>query len=418
MVLTASMMPYGWGQNTKGQIGVGTKRNVYEPILVRELIYDSKVLYLSAGGSHTLAVCDTTGPGNELDRTVWSWGCGGSGRLGLCKTSWGTDDREQLLPRRIRYLTNKRVIRAYAGGAHSIALVGEDESGEEQVGGKNTKGGKIFVWGEGKDGQLGNDFNWEVHRPQFLKEAKFMFLDIKAGQRHTIALTKMGELLAWGYGQFGELGHGEYECRIQPTLIRSFDNNKIDGFDTRWRHSCALLSPQLVHVRDNPQYERYIKRVNDHPQDAEVIQKAMEEDGLNPDYLFRPEAVLTKPIPKDVTEIPRQQLLMKFSYAGGMRLIVDMLRGNNSMAEIVQDVSRMLEKLAAKSDDNKIAIAEEGAIPIMMKAMERHRTNPDVVEQVRGTAHEHTAHRHTVYEHTAHEHTAHAHSTCAQHALL
>jgi hypothetical protein len=79
----------------------------------------------------------------------------------------------------------------------------------------------------------------------------------------------------------------------------------------------------------------------------------------------------------------------------------------------------MLEKLAAKSDNNKIAIAEEGAIPIMMKvcvrhhrvdicitalafslyhrthmlsvlpvipimmkAMERHRTNAEVVEQV------------------------------------
>jgi hypothetical protein len=32
----------------------------------------------------------------------------------------------------------------------------------------------------------------------------------------------------------------------------------------------------------------------------------------------------------------------------------------------------MLEKLAAKSDNNKIAIAEEGAIPIMMKVCVRH----------------------------------------------
>jgi hypothetical protein len=62
----------------------------------------------------------------------------------------------------------------------------------------------------------------------------------------------------------------------------------------------------------------------------------MVEDGLNPDYLFQPEAVLTKPIPKVKEEVPRGQLLMKFSYAGGMGLIVDMLRGNNSMAEIVQ----------------------------------------------------------------------------------
>jgi hypothetical protein len=204
-------LSYLSGQNTYGQIGVGTKRNVYEPILVRELIYDSKLVSVSAGGSHTLAVCDTTGPGSEVDRTVFSWGNGGSGRLGLCKTSWGTDARDQMLPRRIRYLTNKRVIRAYAGGAHSIALVrarafpsphtptttflvlcdllpllrpflsvqvGEDETGEEQAGGKNSSGGKIFVWGEGKDGQLGNDHNFEVHRPQLLKELIYMFVEV------------------------------------------------------------------------------------------------------------------------------------------------------------------------------------------------------------------------------------------------
>jgi alpha-tubulin suppressor-like RCC1 family protein len=152
---------------------------VYLPLLIRDLTYDSEVQQISAGDAHSLAVCLTTASGGKRQEdTVYSWGEGANGRLGLCRTAYGTDPKTRLLPQRIRYLNNKGVISVSAGGAHSIALVG-------------SKGisGKIWVWGEGRDGQLGNDFAFEIHRPQYQKNGKFNIKKVVAARRHTVAIT-------------------------------------------------------------------------------------------------------------------------------------------------------------------------------------------------------------------------------------
>jgi alpha-tubulin suppressor-like RCC1 family protein len=53
----------GWGYNLYGQIGDGTTRTRYTPVLVPGL---AQVVHLAAGTLHSLAV--------TADGTVWAWG--------------------------------------------------------------------------------------------------------------------------------------------------------------------------------------------------------------------------------------------------------------------------------------------------------------------------------------------------------
>ena len=77
-------------------------------------------------GDHSLAI--------TADGAVWSWGRGLSGRLGH------GDQRDQLLPKKVEVLAERRVNAVSAGGDHSIAT---------------NSDGAVFTWGKGGGGTPG-----------------------------------------------------------------------------------------------------------------------------------------------------------------------------------------------------------------------------------------------------------------------
>jgi alpha-tubulin suppressor-like RCC1 family protein len=42
---------------------------------------------------------------------------------------------------------------------------------------------------------------------------------VEAGGNHTVALTLDRELWVWGYGRYGQLGLGDNDNRLAPTLV-------------------------------------------------------------------------------------------------------------------------------------------------------------------------------------------------------
>ena len=69
------------------------------------------------------------------DGGVWSWGRGGSDQLGH------GDQQNQLLPKKIEAMAERRVVAMSVGGVHSFAI---------------TADGAVFTWGKGEDGCLGH----------------------------------------------------------------------------------------------------------------------------------------------------------------------------------------------------------------------------------------------------------------------
>ncbi|NXX85403.1 RCCD1 protein, partial [Urocolius indicus] len=42
---------------------------------------------------------------------------------------------------------------------------------------------------------------------------------VSCGSRHTAALTRGGELYTWGWGKYGQLGHGDAASSDQPRRV-------------------------------------------------------------------------------------------------------------------------------------------------------------------------------------------------------
>ena len=86
-----------------------------------------RAVSVSAGCGHSLALA--------ADGAVWSWGGGGSGRLGHgdAQTEWQ--------PKKIEAFAGQRVVAVSAGDGHSLA---------------RTADGAVFTWGKGEAGCLGH----------------------------------------------------------------------------------------------------------------------------------------------------------------------------------------------------------------------------------------------------------------------
>lgn len=74
----------------------------------------------------------------------------------------------------------------------------------------NSEDGMLYVWGLGEHGRLGlGDTSRRIVPtpvpPSSFAHAKVTMTD--RGGKHSVAVTDGGALYAWGYGEYGRLGH-------------------------------------------------------------------------------------------------------------------------------------------------------------------------------------------------------------------
>ena len=77
------------------------------------------------------------------------------------------------------------------------------------------------MFGYNHSGQLGLGDTEERNVPTLLRGelANKAVLQIAAGGVHTLCVTADGLVFAWGYNYGGQLGVGDTECRLVPTLV-------------------------------------------------------------------------------------------------------------------------------------------------------------------------------------------------------
>ena len=140
------------------------------------------------------------------DGNAYAWGDNYNGQLGNGTTTERhapvrvkTPDRSTYpdLPADFTYL------QVSAGGSHSLAL-GSD--------------GNAYAWGYNGSGQLGDGTSSSQSTPVRVKApdrstypdlpADFTYLQVSAGQYHSLALGSDGNVYAWGYNNYGQLGNG------------------------------------------------------------------------------------------------------------------------------------------------------------------------------------------------------------------
>lgn len=172
-----------WGSNADGRLGradVAVGGSSARPGVV-----DTSYQQISAGGEHTCGV--------RLDNSLWCWGRGTEGQLGL-----GTF-ASQASPQRV----GTGYVLVSAGGQHTCALREE---------------GALLCWGSNSRGQLGQGLvSAGVSTPTEVALTK-SWQNVTSGGQHTCAVAADGTLWCWGAGDLKQTG-GPPDPQPTPTLI-------------------------------------------------------------------------------------------------------------------------------------------------------------------------------------------------------
>ncbi|CAL8260418.1 unnamed protein product [Merluccius merluccius] len=203
-----------------------------KPPFYRPLAPQLRAVSLALGAEHAVLL---SGSG-----TVYTWGIGSHGQLGHSGLS---AEKE---PRPVEALWGVRIHSVATGGWHSACI---------------SAGGDLYVWGWNESGQLGLP-SQAVRTSQGHKSGKEskseepeaagsqeVFISIQAfpalldvtescdvakvscGSRHTAAVTTTGDLYTWGWGDYGQLGHGTRSSSDEPRCVDFFRRRGMRAVD-------------------------------------------------------------------------------------------------------------------------------------------------------------------------------------------
>ncbi|MGW7317741.1 RCC1 domain-containing protein [Streptomyces sp. NPDC054865] len=212
-----------WGDNGSGQLGNGGNADQAVPVAVPRL---SKIKDVAAGGVHALAL-DTSGQ-------VYSWGDNAYGQLGNNRSG---DSRT--VPDRVMGMGKVKQIAA--GSDFSLALL---------------ENGKVYAWGRGIHGQLGNGSRSTSSVPRQV-EGLEKIVAIAAGSHHALALTAENTVKSWGYNPDGQLGNSSTKSSARPVDVDWLEN--IRTIVARAHHNYAITSDGAVWGWGNNQYGQLLE---------------------------------------------------------------------------------------------------------------------------------------------------------------
>lgn len=192
LALTNNGEIYAWGSNTEGQLGLGPdiKREL-KPKLISSLV-SLPIAFIACGGYHSIAI--------TMSGAVYGWGKNIFGQLGL------NDTEMRYLPCQLRTLRNAKVCYAACGEEFSVFL---------------TMDGGVFTCGAGMYGQLGHGNNSnEILPRQVMELMGSTVTQVSCGRRHTLAFVPShSKIYAWGLGGAGQLGNRVTQSVTTPQVV-------------------------------------------------------------------------------------------------------------------------------------------------------------------------------------------------------
>ena len=256
---------WSWGNNENGQLGTGSfdEDNEDSGLPVFNL---GDVIAIAAGSYHNIALAN--------DNKVWTWGLNERAQLGetsvncwepsLLDDTWSCS----YTPRQVSSTTGT-IKDVAAGYNHSIAI---------------TENGDLFLWGSNDSGQLTNtgnncpdplpsqfstvlgpfnDATRTCSNSAVEVDVTGDFIAAAGGLAHTVAITDLGFVWAWGKNDQGQLGYDAdeatndvynvtcdnntatiYACRTKPFEVPGLTN--IVAIAAGLDHNVALKNDGTV----------------------------------------------------------------------------------------------------------------------------------------------------------------------------
>lgn len=270
-LITENGKLFMFGSNNWGQLGLGSKVTVSKPTCVKAL-KSEKVELVACGRNHTL-ICTAQG-------RVFASGGNSEGQLGL----GNCDERTSF--QRITFFDSHGSIKMLAAGSNTSAALTESgklfmwgDNSEGQVGlGKQshastpqevgvgrgiswvscgyyhsafvTVDGGLYTFGERDCGKLGLSTDQLTgHRePQRVKAITERVIQVCCGGGHTVALTDE-DVYTFGLGQYGQLGHGTFifESRL-PRHVEHFKKGRVCHVTCGENHTAVITDSGLLYT--------------------------------------------------------------------------------------------------------------------------------------------------------------------------
>jgi len=204
---------FTWGGNSFGKLGDSTDTNKLVPTDITskfKLNSNDKIVSLSLGGDHSSAVSSAG--------RVFTWGWNSFGQLGDSTNTNKSVPTE--ITSKFNLGSNDKIISLSLGGDHSSAL---------------SEAGRVFTWGANRLGQLGDNTNTNKSVPiditsNFKLDSNDKIVNLSFGSAYSSAVSSTGRVFTWGWGGSGQLGNNTFRNLISvPTEITS--NFKLDSND-------------------------------------------------------------------------------------------------------------------------------------------------------------------------------------------
>ncbi|XP_061350867.1 ultraviolet-B receptor UVR8-like [Gastrolobium bilobum] len=224
---------YSWGNNSHGQLGLGDKENRPGPEVVKTFDQESPwaIYEVACGAFHTVLLTHKKRSSDTLESTCWTFGLGDNGQLGHGTT------QSKLLPEPVKELPQYvYLISVDCGLFHTCAV---------------SSAGDVWSWGMEKGLGLCPDASYagtesgdalsplliscHPYQPKFPKPVQ-----VACGAAHTIIVAQEGyKLWSWGRGRSGVLGNGKaMDCYtpkvvLWPPLMEDFKQEELQNSDEK-----------------------------------------------------------------------------------------------------------------------------------------------------------------------------------------
>lgn len=177
--MTLDYVLYSWGDGSYGALGFGDTKNKKEPTKLK--IYDHKgrvykIIQAVCGKLHSMCLTNSS--------NIYSWGECAHGRLG----HEDEPTKDQLLPKEIYTLSQRKPIFIACGESHSAAI---------------SEKRQLFTWGHGGYGRLGHGTDEKEIAPRVVEALRHLkALTVSCGFNHTLAVTtnNKGHKHMWAFG--------------------------------------------------------------------------------------------------------------------------------------------------------------------------------------------------------------------------
>ncbi|XP_033102974.1 RCC1 domain-containing protein 1-like [Anneissia japonica] len=272
LFLTESGEVYSYGIGSRGQLGHGQPDSEKSPRVV-EALQGITVSAVSCGGWHSAAL---SGIGD-----VYIWGWNESGQIGFAmkpKPTFTSENEkfntekdsyqnqpyfdqkaEEEFSSESREIDMKFKCKEPEREMHAIDLNRIKSSYELPLPLKTERAddNEASCCEDGADVSTCKDITIQFSMLPSLLDFPddFSVSKISCGSRHTAAVLENGKLYTWGWGKYGQLGHGDTKTIDRPTLVTALEDKQVvDVVCGEWNTVvvCESLPPPSQSLLEEP----------------------------------------------------------------------------------------------------------------------------------------------------------------------